>query len=107
MPIYEYGLTEGHEGCDHCRGGFSIFQHIEDEKLTECPECGAPIQRLIFAVGINTPKTNTELKDMGFTKLVKRDDGVYENVTRRGEDAKYMERGKKDTIPDISKTISD
>jgi len=39
--------------------------------------------------------------------LVRRDDGVYENVTARKGDSRYMERGKPETIPDLSKTISD
>ena len=43
----------------------------------------------------------------GFTKLVKRDDGVYENVTARNGDSRYMERGKPETVPDLSKTITD
>jgi hypothetical protein len=62
--------------------------------------------QLISRSNISTPKTNAELKDLGFTKLVKRDDGVYENVTQRDGDSRYMERGKKETIPDLSKTIS-
>jgi hypothetical protein len=56
---------------------------------------------------VNTPKTNSELRDLGFTKLVRRDEGVYENVTARSRDSRYMIRGKPETIPDIKKTISD
>jgi len=47
------------------------------------------------------------LRDLGFTKLVKRDDGVYENVTARDGDSRYMERDKPDTIPNLRKTIRD
>jgi hypothetical protein len=39
--------------------------------------------------------------------LVKRDDGVYENVTARDGDSRYMQRDKPETIPDLSKTIAD
>ena len=56
---------------------------------------------------VSCPKSNGELRDLGFTKLVKRDDGVYENVTARDGDSRYMERGKPQTIPDLSKTIAD
>ena len=56
---------------------------------------------------ISAPKSNGELRDLGFTKLVKRDDGVYENVTRRKGESRYMERNKPETIPNLSKTISD
>ena len=44
---------------------------------------------------------------MGFTKLVKRDDGVYENVTARDGDSRYVVRDKTDTLPNLKKTIRD
>nr|WP_320015530.1 hypothetical protein [uncultured Desulfobacter sp.] len=47
------------------------------------------------------------LRDVGFTKLVRRDDGVYENVTRRKGDSRYMEQGKPNTIPNIRNIIFD
>ena len=63
--------------------------------------------QIISQISISCPKSDGELRDLGFTKLVKRDDGVYENVTARDGDSRYMERGKPDTIPDLSKTVSD
>lgn len=107
MPLYEYGPIEGEEGCDYCREGFSILQRMVEDPLATCPKCGGRIQRLIFPVGVATPKTNSELKNLGFTKLVKRDTGVYENVTRTGNESRYMEADKPHTIPDIKKKISD
>jgi len=53
------------------------------------------------------PKSNAEIRNMGFTKLVKRDDGVYENVTRSGDEARYMRRGETDTMPHLDKKIGD
>ena len=32
-----------------------------------------------------------ELKNLGFTKLVKRDSGVYEDVTASGSDARIID----------------
>jgi len=55
----------------------------------------------------NTPTGNVGLKDMGFTKLVKRDDGVYENVTRSGTEKKYMKAGDPSSMPHLSKKLSD
>jgi len=46
----------------------------------------------------NTPTGNVGLKDLGFTKLVKRDDGVYENVTRSGSEKKYMKSGDPSSV---------
>lgn len=104
MPIYEYEHVQR-----TCKLGkvFDIKQRLDDDPLTQCPQCAGPVQKIMSRTNISCPKTNTELRDLGFTKLVKRDDGVYENVTARGEDSRYMERGKPNTIPDLSKTIGD
>lgn len=79
MPFYRYE----HEtpGCD-LGLEFEWMQSIKAERLTECPSCGYPIQRLIpKSVSFFSAKGSAELKNMGFTKLVRRDKGVYENVT--------------------------
>jgi len=86
---------------------FEITQPIEEKPLQSCPVCGGPVKKLISLVGISTPKTNSELRDLGFTKLVKRDDGVYENVTARDGESRYMQRDKPETMPDLSKIIKD
>ena len=104
MAIYEYEHIEA-----SCPRGkvFEEVQSVHDDALTVCPDCGQPVRRLISLVGISTPKTNSELRDLGFTKLVKRDDGVYENVTARKGESRYMQRGRPETMPDLSKTIKD
>lgn len=104
MPIYEYEHTG--EACELGRE-FEITQRFSDARLTACPQCGRPVTRLISRTFVSSPKSDRELRDMGFTKLVKRDTGVYENVTRRGAESRYMEAGKKDTVPDVKKIISD
>ncbi|MBW1812565.1 MAG: zinc ribbon domain-containing protein [Deltaproteobacteria bacterium] len=104
MPLYEY------EHLDNvCQLGkiFEIQHPMSDKDLTHCPECNGPIRKIISRINISTPKTNSELKDLGFTKLVKRDDGVYENVTARDGDSKYVHRDKPETLPNLKKTISD
>lgn len=104
MPIYEYEHLE--RPCD--RGSiFEFRQSLSDSPLSACPGCRGPVRKIISLNNINTPKSNSDLRDLGFTKLVKRDDGVYENVTRRGGDSRYMLRDRPETIPDITKTISD
>ena len=103
MPVYEYEHLEKPCELGHI---FDFRQSIDDAQLKKCPGCSGPVQKLISRTNISCPKTNSELRDLGFTKLVKRDDGVYENVTARGDDSRYMERGKPGTIPDLTKTIS-
>ena len=104
MPIYEYE----HMGRP-CKLGkvFDFKQSLDDDPLVECPECSREVKKIISQISISCPKTDGELRDLGFTKLVKRDDGVYENVTAREGDSRYMKRGNQETIPDLSKTIAD
>ncbi|MGD9331449.1 MAG: zinc ribbon domain-containing protein [Desulfobacterales bacterium] len=104
MPVYEYEHSQ-----QPCPLGttFEHRQSIHDPPLTRCPECGQAVKKLISRSNISTPRSNAELKDLGFTKLVKRDQGVYENVTARDKDSRYVVRDKPETLPDLSKTIRD
>lgn len=68
----------------------------------------APVHKVHrTAPGVVVPVGNAALKDLGFTKLVKRDDGVYENVTRSGDESRYMRAGDAQTIPNLHKKIGD
>lgn len=44
MPIYGYRCTRGHQ--------FEVQQRITEPPLTQCPECGAPVTRVFYPVGI-------------------------------------------------------
>jgi putative FmdB family regulatory protein len=44
MPVYGYRCTNGHH--------FEIQQRITEPPLTNCPECGAPVTRVFYPVGI-------------------------------------------------------
>lgn len=104
MPIYEYE----HLGKSCSRGSvFEVGQSILDPPLTRCPDCGGVVRKLISRPNISTPKGNSALRDLGFTKLVKRDDGVYENVTARDGESRVVHRDKPGTYPDFKKTITD
>jgi putative FmdB family regulatory protein len=104
MPVYEYEHKE-----EPCSLGkvFDYKQTISEKQLTCCPHCSGPVQKIISRINISCPKTNSDLRDLGFTKLVKRDDGVYENMTARDGDSRYMVKGKPETIPNLAKTISE
>lgn len=67
----------------------------------------APVSKQLFAPGIATPVGDSKLKNMGFTKLVKRETGVYENVTATGKESRYMKAGDASSMPHIHKKISD
>jgi hypothetical protein len=65
------------------------------------------VEKLLFAPGICTPIGDSKLKELGFTKLVRRDAGVYENVTRTDKEARYMVAGDQSTLPDLKRRITD
>jgi len=112
MPVYEY-LCE--------RNGTVVeVTHPMDVTLTTWGElCYAaqiplgdtdflePVTKQLSAPSIAVTTGNAELKSQGFTKLVRRDDGVYENVTRSGDEPRYMERGRGETIPDVRRKVRD
>jgi putative FmdB family regulatory protein len=44
MPVYGYRCSHGHH--------FEVQQRITEPPLTQCPECGAPVTRVFYPVGI-------------------------------------------------------
>ena len=80
MPIYEYQARDEKQSCGHCSERFEVMQRITDAPLTECPECGAPVVKLISApsVGRSESGFDDRAKSAGFHKLEKRGQGEYE-----------------------------
>ncbi len=78
MPIYEYRHKQIP---DKCKDPFEVFAAIKDEAITDCPLCGAPVERILSPF---TGKANifadSNLKEKGFTKLVKNGSGGYRKV---------------------------
>ena len=50
----------------------------------------APVERVIHAPALAFPRGDAQLKNLGFTKLVRRDSGVYENVTAGDGDSRVV-----------------
>ncbi len=88
-------------------GEFDVVQSIHDDALADCPHCGGPVNRVVRPVGMAAPTGDAKLKEMGFTKLVRRDRGVYENVTRMDHEARYFHGNKPETRPDIRGRVQD
>lgn len=60
----------------------------------------APVHRVLTsAPSVHAAAGNAELKAQGMTKLVKRDDGVYENVTATDDEARYVRTDDPATFP--------
>jgi putative FmdB family regulatory protein len=45
MPIYEYRCDRGHT--------FEVMQRMTEDPLSECQECGAPVQRVFHPVAVH------------------------------------------------------
>ena len=85
MPVYTYSCKEN--------GQIVEVSHMMSAKLKSWGEpCYVaqiplgktdpmtPVERIMrVAQGVSVPVFNSELKNSGFTKLVKRDKGVYES----------------------------
>ena len=62
MPTYEYE-------CKKCGHSFEAFQAMSDEPLTECPECGKELRRLIFGgIGVIFKGPGFYINDKGAGK---------------------------------------
>ncbi|MBT5020185.1 MAG: zinc ribbon domain-containing protein [Planctomicrobium sp.] len=91
MPTYVYETIQE----DGSPGEtFEVIQPISDKPLTEHPETGEPVQRVIqppFIGGTwsesamhKSTNDNKKLEKMGFTKYVKAGDGTYEKTAGKG-----------------------
>lgn len=112
MPIYVYECSEN--GCRvellHPMGEtFSTWGQLcarAGRDLGSTPP-DSPVCRVPSAPSLSFPKTHSDLKNMGFTKLVKRDSGVYENVTATDGESRYVRRDDPSTLPNLKKKIGD
>jgi hypothetical protein len=106
MPLYQYAHLEDNPACDRAPD-FQMEQSARDLPLTVCPWCGQKVERLLGVPVIKTKSFDCELRDKGFTKLVRVDEGLFENKTRRPGEAKYVDRNRPETLPILEKTIRD
>jgi putative FmdB family regulatory protein len=60
VPIYEYKCENGH--------AFEVMQRMSDDALTECTECGAPVQRVFHPVAIHFKGSGFYNTDYGTRK---------------------------------------
>ncbi len=88
MPIYVYRPISS-EQCEHCEGGFEHLQRLDDDLLACCPECSAPVERVITAANLASPSPSLKEDNIakhGFTQYRKVEKGVYEKTTGKGPD---------------------
>ena len=80
MPIYEYEARNKSSSCPRCTCPFECLQRMADPPLDKCPDCGAPVSRIISrpAVGGSKSSLDRRAKAAGFTKLRRLGKGEYE-----------------------------
>lgn len=88
MPTYVYRAS-GEESCRYCAYQFERRQGINDPRLQCCPECGAPVRRVLTPPNLAAPAPDTSPENIakkGFTQYRKVEKGVYEKTAGKGPD---------------------
>ncbi|NJK88011.1 MAG: zinc ribbon domain-containing protein [Myxococcales bacterium] len=108
MPTYRYFCSANQRTIDvhhSMREDVRTWRELCERALqplgTTDPD--APVERILFPVGLAAPRGDAELKSMGFTKLVRREKGVYENVTALDGEKRYVTADDPGSIPDFKK----
>jgi putative FmdB family regulatory protein len=109
MPLYVYRASDPERACGQCREDFEVLQSLRDERLTECPECGAAVAKQVTTCSAAFPQGPAALRNIGMARLEKRVDGNYENVSAQNGHqrvgsldsfAKDLSKGPKPVISD-------
>lgn len=114
MPRYDYfcpanGRTvEVRHGAQESLASWGQVAERAGVPLGATP-AGSPVERVIHAPSLAFPRGDSELRSHGFTKLVRRDDGVYENVTARDGESRVVDRDDPGSIAglNLGKTAGD
>lgn len=82
MPVYVYEARSPERSCDKCRDGFEIAQSLSDDRLERCPECSAPVFKVIQAPALAHSQTDLHYraKRAGFHTLKRVGKGEYEKM---------------------------
>lgn len=112
MPIYNYfcaangAALEVHHGMREDLTTWGALCERLGRPLGDTP-ADAPVERLLYAPALHAPTGNSDLKSQGFTKLVRRDKGVYENVTASEGEKRYVRADDPGSMPDFKRKVGD
>ena len=113
MPRYDYYCdangqsVEARHGISEKIETWGQLCELTGSDLGETMPDSAVRKIITVAPMANTPKGDSYLKNQGFTKLVKRSDGTYENVTRTGTEKRFLDHKDPTSMPHLHKKISD
>ena len=95
MPIYEYRCERAHT--------FDVMQRMSDDPLTECRECGAPVQRVFHPVAVHFKGSGFYATDYGKKKAAAGSDSKGESSTDSKKDSKASDSSSKSSASSSSK----
>lgn len=101
MPIYEYKCENEHT--------FEVMQRMSDDPLTECSQCGAPVQRVFHPVAIHFKGSGFYNTDYGKRKrgASAKEDGSKPDSSSASTDSAPKSETKKTESKASSSTKSD
>jgi putative FmdB family regulatory protein len=77
VPIYEYKCTNGHT--------FEAIQRMADDPLTDCEECGAPVERVFHPVAVHFKGSGFYTTDYGSKSKSKSSGSSEEGESKSSE----------------------
>lgn len=85
MPIYEYKCRNGHV--------FETVQSMADDPLTECQQCGAPVERVFHPIAVHFKGSGFYSTDYGSKKKAGQD-GAGKDADKPAEKKKDKSEAK-------------
>jgi putative FmdB family regulatory protein len=90
MPLYEYRCDNGHT--------FEVMQRMSDDPVTECEECGAPVQRVFHPVAVHFKGSGFYTTDYGRKKSgAASDDSSKGSSSSSSSDSKSESKSSSDS----------
>jgi len=77
VPIYEYKCAKGHN--------FEVIQRMADDPVTECEECGAPVERVFHPVAVHFKGSGFYTTDYGSKSKSKSSEGEKKSSGSGGD----------------------
>src|SRR3712207_3676140 len=98
MPIYEYRCENGHT--------FEVMQRMTDEPVSECQECGAPVQRVFHPVAVHFKGSGFYNTDYGTSKRKRELDKSASDGADKHDAKQADKKGSSDSKPASTSTPS-
>ena len=113
MPRYDYycpandRVVEVRHGADELLQTWGEVRERAGLEAGDATPADAAVERVIHAPALSFPRGDAQLKNLGFTKLVRRDSGVYENVTASGNESRIVDADNPAAGLNLGKKVGD